>query len=47
MALIYLTSIVYLPTKSELDAGFVTEPVMCTSIQADKVDNFIQLIPSN
>ena len=38
VALIYLTSIVYLPVKYELEAGFIPEPVMCTSIQAGRVD---------
>ena len=37
MGLIYLTSIVYIPIKRELNAGFETTPVMCTSILAEKV----------
>ena len=37
VGLIYLTSIVYIPIKRELNAGFETTPVMCTSILAEKV----------
>ena len=37
MGLIYLTSIVYIPIKRELSAGFETDPVMCTSVLAEKV----------
>jgi len=36
VALIYLTSIVYIPVKRELEAGFIQEPVMCTTIQTIK-----------
>ena len=32
VGLIYLTAIVYNPAKNELEAGFLTNPVMCTSI---------------
>lgn len=32
VGLIYLTAIVYNPVKNELEAGFLTNPVMCTSI---------------
>ena len=32
VGLIYLTAIVYNPVKNELEAGFLTSPVMCTSI---------------
>ena len=34
VGLIYLTAIVYNPVKKELEAGFMPDPVMCTSIQA-------------
>ena len=37
VGLIYLTSIVYIPIKRELNAGFETTPVMCTSILAENV----------
>ena len=37
VSLIYLTSIVYVPVQSELEAGFLPEPVMCTSIKAEQV----------
>ena len=37
VSLIYLTSIVYVPVQNELEAGFITEPVMCTSLKAEKV----------
>ena len=37
VTLIYLTSIVYVPVQNELAAGFVPEPVMCTSIVSKKV----------
>ena len=36
VSLIYLTSIVYVPVQNELEAGFVPEPVMCTSTLAEK-----------
>ena len=39
VGLIYLTSIVYLPVKNELGAGFMTDPVMCTSVQVVSVCN--------
>ena len=34
VGLIYLTAILYNPVKKELEAGFMPDPVMCTSIQA-------------
>ena len=35
--MIYLTSIIYLPTTAELDADLEATAVMCTSIFAEKV----------
>ena len=43
VSLIYLTSIVYVPVQNELEAGFIPEAVMCTSIRSDKVKYIIKL----
>ena len=42
VGLIYLTAIVYNPVKNELEAGFLTNPVMCTSILNQTVREYTQ-----
>ena len=35
--MIYLTSIIYIPTGAELEAGLEAGSFMCTSLMAEKV----------
>ena len=44
VGLIYLTAIVYNPAKNELEAGFLNNPVMCTSILNQTVRKISQAL---
>jgi len=41
VALIYLSVIIYLPSKREIDSGIAPHPVMCTTIDRQHMDNDI------
>ena len=43
VAMIYLSVIIYLPSKRELDSGIVEQPVMCTTIERQHIENDIEL----
>jgi hypothetical protein len=39
VALVYLTALVYMPSKREMASGLSDVPVMCTTIQRVETDN--------
>ena len=42
VAMIYLSVIIYLPSKRELDSGIVEQPVMCTTTERHHIENDIE-----
>ena len=43
VSIIYLSVIIYLPAKRELESGIGETPVMCTTIESRTIENDIEL----
>ena len=43
VSIIYLSVIIYLPAKRELESGIGETPVMCTTIESRHIDNDMEL----
>ena len=43
VSIIYLSVIIYLPAKRELESGIAETPVMCTTIERRHIDNDIEM----
>ena len=43
VSIIYLSVIIYLPAKRELESGIGETPVMCTTVEDRRIDNDMEL----
>ena len=43
VSIIYLSVIIYLPAKRELESGIGETPVMCQTMERRRIDNDIEL----